>query len=1181
MKAGEEKTTKKFRGLKIGLGVVLGLWLLVTVVLQIVLSTNFLTKMANKYAAEYVDGNVSFGAISASMFRSFPNLEVSVDDFTLTYPHDRFAAYDTTGIANYLRNAGRGSSVDTLASFRNLSVSLNYVSVLRGKFRIPSATLDGARIFAHQYDSTTANWDMFIIPESDDTSSVALPPVILKKVGLTGNPYVAFTSPKDTLFASMTMVQTIFDGRMDISDPWKSKIGFSIDSLDVEGRLPADTLSFMLNRFSIDEKKEVYDIMGNADARLATKTFGRIVIPIDMGMKMSFPERDLNSISVRDLHADIATLDITGMGDVSRETDSTYVRAELSINECPVEETVSLFASKVFPEALKLKTDAKVTLTALCDGWYVPAKKALPELIAELIIPKTSLSYQGYPYKGSIVADVDAMTDRYGKLAVVVEDFTADLAGVKLSANGTAEDVFCGDPLVELDATANIDLGTIDDFLPEGFSAEGKIDAGLSGYILLSDMSLYNFSRADLEGYLRSEGFSVTDKPDSIYAFFDKTDIKLGKAGKDAVLGADLLGFKGTVDSLYATLGESMFFRGRGFTMTAQNSANALSKEYGKEIHPIVGSIGADHITMTGDDSLYVGISGTSNSFKYSNRKDEGKTLPLLSLNSRNSGISLRQGVNRAGANDASFSISAVMQGARKQGQRKHFLDSLQKVYPGVPKDSLISKMVRQRRAPAYMEDDFRSSDMDFQLSESLAKYLREWSMNGKLDIAEGSVITPYFPLKNTIENARGSFGDNKINLSNITVRSGESDLSMNGTVSGIRRALTAKGILTIDMNVTSDRINTDEMMAAYTAGSQYIKSSEAIALNKTISDEQYMAEVVSADLPVDNTDYSLIVIPANIDMTLQLEGHEIDYSQLIIDWFASDIKMKGRTLQITNTVATSNMGDIYLEGFYSTRTKKDITAGFDLNMVDITADKVITLFPAVDSIIPLLKSFKGDLDCEMAATTQMDTNMNFIPSTINGILKIKGSDLSVEDNGGLRKLTSLLMFKDKRIGHIDDMSVQGLITDNTLEVFPFVMGVDRYTLAMNGTQNFDQSFRYHVSVLKSPLPFRFGINLSGDFDNWKYKIGKAKYKNINVPVFTTEIHDMQMNLVSSIHDIFSRGAELVHRNTAHDAANMGSTVAAVDTGEEDDEDLDEDEMAEYEQMLSEEENEESEQEND
>ena len=102
-------------------------------------------------------------------------------------------------------------------------------------------------------------------------------------------------------------------------------------------------------------------------------------------------------------------------------------------------------------------------------------------------------------------------------------------------------------------------------------------------------------------------------------------------------------------------------------------------------------------------------------------------------------------------------------------------------------------------------------------------------------------------------------------------------------------------------------------------------------------------------------------------------------------------------------------------------------------------------------------------------------------------------------------------MFKNKKTGSVADMSVSGLISNNRLEIFPFVLKIDRYTLAMSGLQNFDQSFKYHVSVLKSPVPFRFGINIFGNFDKWKFRIGKAQYKSTNVPVFTARAHAMQI----------------------------------------------------------------------
>ena len=93
------------------------------------------------------------------------------------------------------------------------------------------------------------------------------------------------------------------------------------------------------------------------------------------------------------------------------------------------------------------------------------------------------------------------------------------------------------------------------------------------------------------------------------------------------------------------------------------------------------------------------------------------------------------------------------------------------------------------------------------------------------------------------------------------------------------------------------------------------------------------------------------MVVPANLIANVSLQANEVNYSDLNVTWLAADMTMKERCIQLTNTLATSNMGDIFFEGFYSTKSKQDIKAGFDLNLSDITADKVVQLFPAVDSI--------------------------------------------------------------------------------------------------------------------------------------------------------------------------------------------------------------------------------------
>ena len=109
----------------------------------------------------------------------------------------------------------------------------------------------------------------------------------------------------------------------------------------------------------------------------------------------------------------------------------------------------------------------------------------------------------------------------------------------------------------------------------------------------------------------------------------------------------------------------------------------------------------------------------------------------------------------------------------------------------------------------------------------------------------------------------------------------------------------------------------------------------------------------------------------------------------------------------------------------------------------------------------------------------------------------------------------------------IDQMTVEGVIKDNVMEIFPFILKVDRYTLAMSGIQNLDMAFKYHVSVMKCPFLIKLGIDLSGpDFDHMKFRIGKAKYKNMKIPVFSTVIDDTKINLLTSIKGIFEKGVE-------------------------------------------------------
>ena len=396
--------------------------------------------------------------------------------------------------------------------------------------------------------------------------------------------------------------------------------------------------------------------------------------------------------------------------------------------------------------------------------------------------------------------------------------------------------------------------------------------------------------------------------------------------------------------------------------------------------------------------------------------------------------------------------------------------------------------------------------------------------MEGNLDLGGGRIAMPAFPLRTSLAEVKGSFNNDMLDLKSFTLNAGASDVSASARLTGLRRALmgSTRSKLKLKANVTSNFLDVNELMRAYAYYSTYQPEHLSGA-----SDEAVEAATSHAQLPDSVNKAKLLVIPSNLEVDFSLEASGIYYDSLEVSWAAADVAMRDRTVQITNALAATNMGDMYFEGFYSTRSKKDIKAGFDLNLVDITAEKVITLFPAVDTILPMLTSFAGDLDCELAATTDIDTCMNLVLPSIDGIMRISGKDLSLNDSKEFSRLAGKLKFNNTDKAHIDNMSVTGIVQDNILEVFPFVLDVDRYLVAASGRQGLDQDFLYHISVIKSPMVLKFGINAWGpDFDHVHYGLTSAKYRSANVPVFTKQLDTVQYSLIAAIHNIFEMGVE-------------------------------------------------------
>ena len=210
-------------------------------------------------------------------------------------------------------------------------------------------------------------------------------------------------------------------------------------------------------------------------------------------------------------------------------------------------------------------------------------------------------------------------------------------------------------------------------------------------------------------------------------------------------------------------------------------------------------------------------------------------------------------------------------------------------------------------------------------------------------------------------------------------------------------------------------------------------------------------------------------------------------------------------------------------------------------------------MIPAIDSVMPLLQSVDGIIDAEIATTANLDSVMNIDIPSLRAAVKLHGDSLVFMDAETFKKIAKMLRFKNRERNMIDQMTVELLVENSQMMLFPFMFNVDRYRLGVLGYNDLDLNFRYHISVLKSPIPFKFGINIYGNPDDMHFRFGGAKYKEDDLRAEMVEIVDTtRINLREQINAALRRGANAALRSNLNIGNRRPNMRRMVEDAEDD-----------------------------
>ena len=695
---------------------------------------------------------------------------------------------------------------------------------------------------------------------------------------------------------------------------------------------------------------------------------------------------------------------------------------------------------------------------------------------------------------------------------VSLEQLTMKGLGTSLDMQAKVTNLF-ENPAVRAGMKGKVDFTRLgQEFLnPDTLLLEGIMDADLSTSFTVEDLVESRFGMIHCSGKLNIDKLKAFSQPLGMDIFVSAAHLAVDTTHQKSLYieSPNLMRITMGIDSLNIKYKDEISTNIGKMEMLVQTSPVIDTTA----VIPLTGRLAFDHLRTRTADSVWI-VAGRTELKGGIKPSVSDKQMPtaaaVISIDTlKYISAPLRTGISLT---ESSFTIEALP-------------------YQDVRRPQMANRL--RRRIPT---DEQRTRSNHF---------LHKWEARGSISFKQMRGFSRLFPLPMWMEPTTMTFNTNDITLTDARLHLGKSNFTLNGEISHIRRAMLRGGKLKGNFNLSSDYIDCNQLMQSINSGMQYAENSNQPAL----SDENLAhlnAESLQdslAQTKIDTTS-QLFVLPAFLDMALHTNAKRIDFKDLKLENVTGEIVLRDQSINLSKLDIQSNMGKGNLTMVYRAKNGQEATAGLDLDMEDVKVERLIALFPSIDTLVPMLRSFEGVLDCQITATCKMDSTMSLIMPSINSSCYLHGNNMVLLDGETFTEISKTLMFKNKKRNMIDSISVDLAIQDNKIEVFPFLVEMDRYKVAVGGTHNLDMTFNYHLSVLKSPVPFKLGIDITGNPDDFKYKITKCKYKDIFKPAKQAELDSTRKNIRKDIRDA-------VRKQLREAAPELGEKTALAKAAEE------------------------------
>jgi hypothetical protein len=311
-------------------------------------------------------------------------------------------------------------------------------------------------------------------------------------------------------------------------------------------------------------------------------------------------------------------------------------------------------------------------------------------------------------------------------------------------------------------------------------------------------------------------------------------------------------------------------------------------------------------------------------------------------------------------------------------------------------------------------------------------------NLAGNLSLQNFTAVTEDIPMPIDIAKADLEFTPKYVNLKQFDVKIGESDIKASGRLENFLNYAMKDEVLKGNLQLSSNYLNCNQIMSA--------------------------AEDTVSAAGTDESALSVIVLPSNVDFSINASIGKILYDNLNLTNAQGTVTVKDHTLYINNLSSGFAGGQIQLSGKYLAENTSSALANLDMKLHNIQVKDLVSSFGMFEKVLPILKDVDGKVSFDFNFSDKFDQNLSPILLALNAVGNIRADSLKLLNQETLNKITALVGLKETS-NMLKNVNANFSVNDGKIGIHPFPISIGSTDLMLGGEYGLDQSLGMQVDL--------------------------------------------------------------------------------------------------------------------